>query len=177
MDKPADPATPFREVYQHFLAILKEHGRDDSTRAKYLYDFERFERWLRETGRPLTLASLMDTDLLFTYRHHLETLPQQARGSIRQRNDGMLSNKTIHSYLRSARCLASWLTKNGHIAAHPFLALDPYFKDEGVMPVLRKMDRIAKIATPADIRILLTACAGLERRRCRTITRASVPAV
>ena len=29
MDKPADPATPFREVYQHFLAVLKKHGRKD----------------------------------------------------------------------------------------------------------------------------------------------------
>ena len=47
MDKPADPATPFREVYQHFLGVLKKHGRKDGTRAKYLYDFKRFERWLR----------------------------------------------------------------------------------------------------------------------------------
>ena len=30
------------------------------------------------------------------------------------------------------------------------------------MPVLRKLDRIPKIATPDDIRILLTACAGEE---------------
>ena len=162
MDKPADPATPFAEVYQHFLAVLRKHGRKESTLAKYLYDFKRFERWLRASGLPLTLASLIDTDLLFAYRHYLEALPQQARGSARQRNDGMLSNKTVHSYLRSTKCLASWLTKNGHIAKHPFLALDPYFKDEGVMPVLRKMDRIPKIATPADIRILLTACAGDE---------------
>ena len=171
MDKPADPATPFREVYQHFLAVLKKHGRKESTRAKYLYDFRRFERWLRESGRPVTLASLMDTDLLFAYRHHLEALPQQARGSTRQRNDGMLSNKTVHSYLKSTKCLASWLTKNGHIPAHPFLALDPYFKDEGVMPVLRRMDRIPKVATPADIRILLSACAGEEpeARRIRRI--------
>jgi hypothetical protein len=44
MDKPADPATPFGEVYQHFLAVLKKHGRKDSTRAKHLYDFKRFER-------------------------------------------------------------------------------------------------------------------------------------
>ena len=36
MDKPADPATPFREVYQLFLAVLQKHGRKDSTRAKYL---------------------------------------------------------------------------------------------------------------------------------------------
>jgi len=35
MDKPADPATPFREVYQLFLAVLQKHGRKDSTRAKY----------------------------------------------------------------------------------------------------------------------------------------------
>ncbi len=38
MDKPADPATPFREVYQHFLAVLRKHGRKESTLAKYLYD-------------------------------------------------------------------------------------------------------------------------------------------
>ena len=35
MDMPADPATPFREVYT-LLAILKKHGRKDGTRAKYL---------------------------------------------------------------------------------------------------------------------------------------------
>lgn len=104
----------------------------------------------------------MDTDVLFAYRHHLEALPQQLRGSGRQRNDGMLSNKTVHSYLRSTKCLASWLTKNGYIPAHPFLACDPYFKDEGVMPVLRRLDRIPKIATPADVRMLLSACAGDE---------------
>ena len=33
MDKPADPATPFREVYQHFLAVLKKHGRKERARA------------------------------------------------------------------------------------------------------------------------------------------------
>ena len=60
MDKPADPATPFREVYQQFLDVLKKHGRKDSTRAKYLYDFKRFERWLRETGRPLELPPTSD---------------------------------------------------------------------------------------------------------------------
>lgn len=162
MDKPADPRTPFREVYQHFLAVLEKHGRELSTRNKYLYDFKRFERWLRQTERPVTLASLMDTDILFVYRHHLESLPQQARGSTRQRSDGMLSNKTVHSYLRSTKCLASWLTKNRYIPVHPFLATDPYFKEEGVMPVLRKMDRIPKIASPSDIRILLSACAGDE---------------
>lgn len=26
MDKPADPTTPFREVYQQFLAVLAKHG-------------------------------------------------------------------------------------------------------------------------------------------------------
>jgi hypothetical protein len=54
MDRPADPATPFREVYQHFLAVLK-HDRMDSTHDKYLYDFRRFERWVRETERPRKL--------------------------------------------------------------------------------------------------------------------------
>jgi hypothetical protein len=36
MDKPADPATPFREVYQFLLAVLQKHGRKDRTRAEYL---------------------------------------------------------------------------------------------------------------------------------------------
>jgi hypothetical protein len=57
MDKPANPATPFREVYQHFLAVLKKHGRKESTRAKYLYDFKRFERWLRAIDPPLKSMS------------------------------------------------------------------------------------------------------------------------
>jgi hypothetical protein len=59
MDKPAEPAKPLREVYQYFLAILEKHGRKETTRVKYLYDYKRFERWLRQTGRPVTLASLM----------------------------------------------------------------------------------------------------------------------
>jgi len=59
MDKPADPATPFAEVYQHFLAVLKKRGRKGSTRAKYLYEFRRFERWLSQTGRPVMLGSLI----------------------------------------------------------------------------------------------------------------------
>ena len=80
MDKPADPATPFAEVYQHFLAVLRKHGRKESTLAKYLYDFKRFERWLRASGLPLTLASLIDTDLLFAYRHYLEALPPAGPG-------------------------------------------------------------------------------------------------
>ena len=162
MIKPADPATPFGEVYQQFLAVLKKHGRKQSTLDKYLYDFIRFERWLKQTARPAAMASLVDTDVLFAYRHDLESLPQQARGSGRQRKDGMLSNKTVHSYLRSTKSLASWLTKNGYISVHPFLAIDPYFKEEGVMPVLRKLDRIPKIASSSDIRILLAACAGDE---------------
>ena len=60
MNKPADPATPFGEVYQQFLAVLKKHGRKQSTLDKYLYDFIRFERWLKQTARPATMASLVD---------------------------------------------------------------------------------------------------------------------
>jgi hypothetical protein len=52
MDKPADPATPFREVYQHFLTILAKHGRKPTTLAKYLYDYKRFERWLASRVDP-----------------------------------------------------------------------------------------------------------------------------
>lgn len=162
MDKPLDPTTPFREVYQHFLSVLARHSRKDSTRHKYGYDFRRFETWLLETGRPATVASLTDQDVLFEYRHHLEALPQQARGSKRRRRGGMMSVRTVHSYLKSTKCLASWLEKNRYIPVHPFLASDPYFKEEGVMPVLRGKDRIPKIATPIDVRLLLQACAGEE---------------
>jgi len=46
MDRPVDPATPFREVYQHFLSILAKHGHKERTRLKYMYDYQRFKRWL-----------------------------------------------------------------------------------------------------------------------------------
>ena len=104
----------------------------------------------------------MDTDLLFAYRHHLEALPSKFVVRSASATTACCGARTVHSYLKSTKCLASWLTKNGHIPAHPFLALDPYFKDEGVMPVLRRLDRIPNFATPADIRILLSACAGDE---------------
>jgi site-specific recombinase XerD len=162
MDKPLDPRTPFREVYQYFLAILAAHFREQSTLDKYRYDFERFERWLTESGRSTTVASLIDTPTLLDYRRHLEALPQQARGSIRRRRGGMMSNQTVHSYLRSTKGLASWLTLNGYIAIHPFLATDPFFKNEGVMPVLRQQERILKIARPSDVQYLLRGCAGNE---------------
>ena len=52
MDKPADPATPFREVYQSFLDDLALHRGKRDTIDKYRYDIVRFEHWLEETGRP-----------------------------------------------------------------------------------------------------------------------------
>ena len=120
MDKPADPATPFGEVYQAFLDDLANEGRKPSTIHRYRYNIVRFEKWLVATGRPATLASLERT-ILFAYRQHLETLPQQPRGSIRRRRGGLMSNHTVHSYLRSIKCLASWLKGGGHLDANPFL--------------------------------------------------------
>ena len=58
MDKPADPATPFGEVYQSFLDDLALEGLKPTTIARYRYNIVRFERWLVDTGRPVTLASL-----------------------------------------------------------------------------------------------------------------------
>jgi hypothetical protein len=46
MDKPADPATPFAEVYQSFLDDLVLHGRKPSTIHRYQYNIVRFETWL-----------------------------------------------------------------------------------------------------------------------------------
>ena len=73
MDKPADPATPFGEVYQAFLDDLALEGTKPRTIYRYHYNIVRFERWLVETGRPVTLASLERT--VVHYRQHLETLP------------------------------------------------------------------------------------------------------
>ena len=159
MDKPADPATPFGEVYQAFLDDLALEGRKPSTIHRYRYNIERFEDWLSETGRPLVLASLERT-VLIAYRQHLETLPQQPRGSHRQRRGGLLSTHTVHSYLRSIKCLASWLLGAGHVTSNQFKAVNPYDKQKGVMPVLVADDRIPKIGKPSDVAKLLAGCAG-----------------
>ncbi len=84
MDKPADPATPFREVYQHFLAVLKKHGRKESTRAKYLYDYQRFEGWLRQTGRPVTHRPRHSLDRALA-RVHRSAAAEEAEGSLSRR--------------------------------------------------------------------------------------------
>jgi site-specific recombinase XerD len=159
MDKPADPATPFAEVYQSFLNDLALEGTKPSTIHRYRYNIGRFEKWLIDNRHPVTLAALERTTLI-AYKQHLETLPQQPRGSIRRRRGGLMSRHTVHSYLRSIKCLASWLKGAGHIDANPFLAVNPYFKKKGVMPVLQADDRIPKIGKPSDVAILLAGCVG-----------------
>ena len=124
MDKPADPVTPFKEVYQSFLDDLALEGRKASTIHRYRYNIVRFEKWLIANGHPAILASLERT-VLFTYRKHLEELPQQPRGSHRRRRGGLMSQHTVHSYLRSIKCLASWLVGAGHLGANPFFAVNP----------------------------------------------------
>jgi hypothetical protein len=44
MDKPADPATPFAEVYQAFYDDLAKEGTKPSTIHRYAYNIGRFER-------------------------------------------------------------------------------------------------------------------------------------
>ena len=87
MDQPADPATPFEEVYQSFLHDLAKEGVKASTLHRYRYNIVRFEKWLVANGHPAILASL-DRLLLIAYRQYLEVLPQQPRGSIRRRRGG-----------------------------------------------------------------------------------------
>jgi len=159
VDKPADPATPFDEVYQSFLDDLALEGRKPSTIHRYRYNVVRFEKWLLANGQPAILASLERT-VLFTYRQYRETLPQQPRGSHRRRRGGLMSQHTVHSYLRSIKCLASWLVGAGYLGANPFFAVNPYYKKKGVMPVLRADDRIPKIGKPSDVAILLAGCVG-----------------
>jgi hypothetical protein len=67
MDKPADPATPFGEVYQAFLDDLVLEGIKPSTIHRYRYNIVRFEKWLvataarrpwpRSSGRPSSHTS------------------------------------------------------------------------------------------------------------------------
>ena len=71
-----------------------------------------------------------------------------------------MSTHTVHSYLRSIKCLASWLEGAGHLTANPFLPVNAYYKKKGVMPVLRADDRIPKIGKPSDVAILLDGCDG-----------------
>lgn len=46
MDKPADPATPFAEVYQAFFDDLALEGTNPTTTHRYRYNIVRFERLL-----------------------------------------------------------------------------------------------------------------------------------
>ena len=39
-----------------------------------------------------------------------------------------MSHYTVHSYLRSIKCLASRLVGVGHLASNPFKAVNPYYK-------------------------------------------------
>ena len=133
MDKPADPTTPFAEVYQAFLDDLVLEGIKRSTIHRNRYTIVRFEKWLVANGRPATLASLERTTLI-AYKQHLETLPPQPHESIRRRRGGLMSSHTVHSYSRSIKCLASWLKAAGHLEANPFLAVNAYYKKKGVMP-------------------------------------------
>jgi len=66
MDRPVDPATPFREVYQHFLSILAKHGHKERTRLKYMYDYQRFKRWLsfRHCSTPIPTGVVDKGNLL-----------------------------------------------------------------------------------------------------------------
>jgi hypothetical protein len=73
MDKPADPSTPFGEVYQSFLDDLALEGTKPSTIHRYRYNIVRFEKWLVANGHPAILGSLERT-LLIAYRQHLETV-------------------------------------------------------------------------------------------------------
>jgi hypothetical protein len=50
MDKPADPATPFNEVYQPFLDDLVKYGRKPSTIHRYRYNIVRFHARRTDTA-------------------------------------------------------------------------------------------------------------------------------
>jgi hypothetical protein len=58
-----------------------------------------------------------------------------------------MSRQTVHSHLRSIKCLASWLVGRGHLGANPFLADNPHHKKLGVMPVLGADDRVPKMGS------------------------------
>jgi integrase len=123
MDTPADPATPLQEVYQAFFTDLEMEGTKKTTIDRYRYNILRFEKWLIDNEHPAILASLERT-ILFGYRKYLGALPQQPLGSTRRRRGGLMSRHTVHSYLRSIKCLASWLKGAGHLDANPFLAVN-----------------------------------------------------
>ena len=51
MDKPADPATPFGEVYQAFFDDLTLEGTKPTTIARYRYNIVRYRAFRALAGR------------------------------------------------------------------------------------------------------------------------------
>jgi hypothetical protein len=90
MDKPADPATPFAEVYQAFLADLATEGTKPSTVQRYRHNIVRFEKWLVETGHAATLASLERTTFDRLPSASRDAAPAAGR-SIRRPRGGLMS--------------------------------------------------------------------------------------
>ncbi len=131
MDKPADPATPFCEVYQPFLDDLAMHGRKPATIDRYRYNIVRFEKWLHATERPSVLASL-EQSILFGYRQYLETLPQQPRGSTRTSGASSVSPRGCSA------AATSWPTRSSRRT--------PTTRSRG--------------SCPSDVVILLAGCVG-----------------
>ena len=54
MNKPADPATPFAEVYQSFLDDLEGPGRNDDRQT----DQDRLDRQAQAPGHPRAIVWL-----------------------------------------------------------------------------------------------------------------------
>ncbi len=128
MDKPADPAAPFGEVYQSFLDDLALEGLKPSTIHRYRYNIVRFPKWLVAHGRPATLASLERTTLI-AYKQHLETLPQQPKGSIRRRRGGLMSSLPS---IRTCGASRAWQAEGrGPSGRQPVPGRQPLLQEEG----------------------------------------------
>lgn len=156
---------PLEPLIETFVATYGVAWRP-TTRRKHGDDFERFTRWLRETGRPLTLLSF-DFLTLAAYVADLRARPK-VRGVWRGHPDLLaralarepveaLSANSVNAYVRPLRSLAIWLADEGVHPRNPFrrprrrAAFDPLLPTEETPP---------KGATLDDLHALERGCAG-----------------
>ena len=162
MDKPADPATPFGEVYQRFLDDLAKEGRS-SRRSTKLPLRHRAVRALarRQRASRSTLASLSGRSCSPTGSTSRRS-PSSRAARIRRRRGGLMSRHT-GPLLPAEHQVPGIVADQGRPSRRqPVPGGQPLLQEEGCHASPAADDRIPKIGKPSDVAILLD---GLRWRR------------
>jgi integrase len=158
---------PLEPLIAEYCAIYGPSWKP-ATQSKHRADFGRYLRWLAETGRPATTASL-DFLTLAAYVTELRTRPRihgvwrgapdAAGRSATTRAIELLSANSVNAYVRPLRSLAIWLVDEGLLASNPFRRSR---RRAALNPLLPAEDTPTKGATLADLQALERGCAGEE---------------